>query len=53
MHDCSRVLNRLIPKLLNNLIIIAVETIMRPLKISELSLNSEFIAIYSKNISPS
>jgi len=34
-HDCSRVLNRLIPKLLDNTFAIAVMPFMRPSKIPE------------------
>ena len=46
-HDCSRVLGRLIPKLLENTFAIAVMPYMRPSRISDSTIfNNQFRHIY-------
>ena len=49
-HDCSKVLNYLIPKMLDNAFSIAVEPIMRPLKIHECAYNNRFTSVFKKTI---
>ena len=49
-HDCSKVLNMLIPRMLDNLLTLAVEPIMRPLRLPETPFNNRFTAIYERNL---
>lgn len=46
-HECSRVLGKLIPKLLDNVFSIAVEPFMCPTKQADLPCQNNFIAIFS------
>lgn len=47
-HDCSRVLNHLIPRMLDNAFAIAVEPIMRPLRLHDLAYTNQFTAVLKK-----
>lgn len=49
-HDCSRVLNYLIPKMLDNVFAIAIEPIMRPLRLHESSYANRFVCVYKRII---
>ena len=49
-HDCSKVLNRLIPKMLDNVFAIAVEPIMRPVRLQDLPYNNKFTAVFKKQL---
>lgn len=47
-HECSRVLNHLIPRMLDNAFAIAIEPIMRPLRLHDLPYNNLFTAVFKK-----
>ena len=49
-NDCSRVLNHLIPKMLDNVFSIAIEPIMRPLRLHDWSYTNRFVSVYKKVI---
>jgi len=47
-HECSKVLNLLIPRMLDNMLALAVEPIMKPLRVPETPFNNRFTAIYER-----
>jgi hypothetical protein len=49
-HDCSRVLNHLIPRMLDNLLTLAVEPLMRPTRLPDAPFTNQFVAAYRKDI---
>ena len=49
-HDCSKVLNQLIPAMLDNLLVLAVEPVMPPLKPNQTSFDNRFRAIHSIHV---
>lgn len=51
-HDCSKVLNLLIPKMLDNMLSLAVEPIMKPLRLPETPLNNRFQAVLKLSLPP-
>lgn len=50
-HDCSRVLNRLIPRMLDNAFAVAIEPIMRPFRLPDIPFNNQFTAAFKKVMS--
>jgi hypothetical protein len=43
------VLSNLIPRMLDNVFAIAVEPIMKPLRLHDVVYNNQFVAVYKKN----
>lgn len=49
-HDCSKVLNLLIPKMLDNLMALVVEPIMKPQRVPETPFINHFSAILKRSL---
>ena len=49
-QDCSKLMNLLIPKMLDNMLNIAVEPIMKPLRLPETPFCNRFKAIHKRNM---
>ena len=49
-HDCSKLMNLLMPKLLDNVLNLAVEPIMKPLRSAETPSNNLFTAILKRTL---
>lgn len=49
-HDCSKVLNQLIPAMLDNLLVLAVEPVMPPLRPNLAPFDNRFRAIHKIDI---
>lgn len=47
-HDCSKVLNVLIPKMLDNLLSLAVEPLMAPMRVTETQMVNRFVAVHKR-----
>lgn len=49
-HDCSKTLNLLIPKMLDNVLSLAVEPIMKPVRLPETPFSNRFTAILTRSL---
>ena len=49
-HDCSKLMNLLMPKLLDNVLTLAVEPIMKPLRSAETPSSNRFTAILKRTL---
>lgn len=49
-HDCSKTLNLLIPKMLDNALTLAVEPIMKPLRLPETPFTNRFTAVLTRTL---